>query len=274
MRFDQEMPRGTVVPSIWDVLSGGAAVAAGARQLFLSGGALAASYGYPDIGLLDIDDLTGCVRRVKSVFPEIPLLVDVETGYGSGDRLARLVCELLESGAEALMIEDQVATGQSVNPNDPGLCEPSTMWDRIRRIRGVAGTDIQILARTDRVPGVSFDQSVQRLVSYEEAGANWVLPVFLESRDELEVLSREFVDRLFVITVAGRGGYVPTVADIEMAGCRAVLVTSQNRNAFETLKTVYVDTMRRDWPKVRESQASGAEIHSLLRFDRFKGKLS
>jgi 2-methylisocitrate lyase-like PEP mutase family enzyme len=270
--FDVGSGSTTVVPSVWDLPSAAAAAAAGASHLFLSGGALSASLGYPDNGIIDISELIETVRRIRAL-DSIPLMADIETGYGSLDRLARLTADLLSIGLDAVMIEDQEETGQSVS-EAPRLCSPEVMVKRIRRIRDVAGTDLKILARTDCIAGIPFQSNLDRLVRYLDAGADWALPVFANKND-LESASKTFGKKLWIIVVPSVAppGYIPTLQDAKALGASAALVTSQIRTALRDMTRAFELSLNGSWAELRAGMMPVADFDRHLNRNRFKGRI-
>lgn len=266
--YDAGLAPTTIVPAVWDLPSAAAACAAGASHLFLSGGALSANLGYPDNGLIDVSEVVDTARRIRSAVAA-PLMVDVEAGYGSLHRLSRLTSELLAAGVDAVMIEDQEETGQSVSAA-PSLCEPSVMVARIRRIREVAGPAMKILARTDCITGLPFRSNLERLLRYQEAGADWLLPVFT-GKDDLTEASRTFGARLWVIAVPSitPPTYIPTLEDAKAMSALATLVTSQIRNAFRDMVRTFELTMQGSWADVRAGMTPAADFDRYLKRGRF-----
>lgn len=261
----------TVVPSVWDLPSAAAASAAGASHLFLSGGALSASLGYPDNGIIDISELIETIRRIRAL-GAIPLMADIEAGYGSLDRLARLTSDLLSVGLDAVMIEDQEETGQSVS-EAPRLCSPDVMVNRIRRIREVAGTDLKILARSDCIVGIPFQSNSDRLARYVDAGADWVLPVFANKND-LESASKTFGKNLWIIVVPSVAppNYIPTLEDARTLGASAALVTSQIRTAMRDMTRAFELSLNGSWAELRAGMMPAADFDRHLNRNRFKGR--
>jgi methylisocitrate lyase len=268
--FDVGLKPTTVVPSIWDLPSAAAAAAAGASHLFLSGGALSASLGYPDTGLIDISEAAETIRRIKGAV-SLPLMADIEAGYGSLQRLARLTTELLAVGLEAVMIEDQEETGQSVSAA-PALCTPEVMVKRIQQIRAVGGSDVKILARSDCIAGTTFASNLDRLARYRDAGADWLLPVFC-TRADLERASKLFASQLWVIAVPSVSppGYIPSLEDATALGAMATLVTSQIRNAFRDMVRTFQLSIEGAWDEVRAGMMPAADFDKFLNRARFQG---
>jgi methylisocitrate lyase len=256
-----------ILPAVWDVVSARAADLAGARALFLSGSALAASFGFPDIGLVSADDLVRVTRRIRDA-TDLPLIVDAECGFGGPDQLARAARRLREAGASGLLIEDQEFTGQSVSPHEAALCAPEAMVERVRIAKAATGRALVVLARSDVVGADwSFAETLRRLELYRDAGADWVTAVYVRSRDELERAAQ--IGRCVAIAVRGATGYVPDPADAFVAGCAGVIVTGFLQATFEELRRLYSLVQAGDLPSLRARQPDPATFASAMRFERF-----
>jgi 2-methylisocitrate lyase-like PEP mutase family enzyme len=249
-RFADGLGPRTVIPAVWDVLSAAAAKASGATHLFLSGAAVNNVRGYPDRGLLDIDDIARVVKEIVTAV-DLPLLVDAETGFGPLPRLARLLDELIRAGAAGVLIEDQDETGQSKSLTTPGLCDPEVMCERLHFTRTLVGDALGVLARTDYLPTMEFDESLRRLSMYDGAGCDWVIPVFAPSREALAEAAARFPGRLMVLAasppISGVMRYSPTRQDLEAVNPVGILVTGQYRNAYQSLRRAYSLTFDGEW---------------------------
>jgi 2,3-dimethylmalate lyase len=226
------------LPAVWDAFSARAAAAAGARTLFLSGSALAASLGVPDIGLIRPEELLHASARIVEA-AELPLIVDVETGYGPLTALPSLIRDLQRVGVTGIHIEDQEFTGQSVS-SAPKLCSTATMQARVRVARKAGGDDFIVLARSD-VLGEDwpFETTLERLEAYRAAGAQWTMAVFVRSREELAASAGVNPHGSIAIAVPGSSGYIPSAQDASELGCRAMLVTGLSAALFPTYKELY-----------------------------------
>jgi methylisocitrate lyase len=167
------------------------AQAAGFRALYLSGGGLAAnSLGLPDLGISSLEDVLIDVRRITDA-SSLPLLVDIDTGFGGAFNIARTIRSLIKAGAAAVHIEDQV--GQKRCGHRPGkeLVPAEEMVDRIKaavdakfdaRNGGATDPDLVIMARTDALAVEGLDAAIARARAYVAAGADMI---FAEAVTEL-----------------------------------------------------------------------------------------
>jgi len=151
---------------------------AGFRAIYLSGGGVAAgSLGLPDLGISNLDDVLTDVRRITDVC-DLPLLVDVDTGFGSSAfNVARTVKSMIKFGAAAIHIEDQVGAKRCGHRPNKEIVTKQEMVDRIKAAVD-ARTDDQfvIMARTDALAVEGLDSALERAVACVEAGADMIFP--------------------------------------------------------------------------------------------------
>src|SRR5687767_2193424 len=148
------------------------AKASGFKAVYLSGGGVAAgSLGLPDLGISNLDDVLTDIRRITDVC-DLPLLVDVDTGFGaSAFNVARTVKSLIKFGAAAMHIEDQVGAKRCGHRPGKELVSKEEMVDRIKAaVDAKTDRDFFILARTDALANEGLDSAVARARSYVEAG--------------------------------------------------------------------------------------------------------
>src|SRR3954464_9898540 len=150
----------------------------GFQAIYLSGGGVAAgSLGMPDLGISNLDDVLTDIRRITDVC-DLPLLVDVDTGFGaSAFNVARTARSLIKFGAAAMHIEDQVGAKRCGHRPGKELVSAEEMCDRIKSAVD-ARTDSQfvIMARTDALASEGLEKAVSRAVAYVEAGAVMLFP--------------------------------------------------------------------------------------------------
>ena len=164
------------------------AEAAGFRALYLSGGGVAAnSLGLPDLGISTMDDVLIDVRRITDA-SALPLLVDIDTGWGSAFNIARTIRSMIKAGAAAVHIEDQVGAKRCGHRPGKELVPPEEMADRIKASVD-ARTDeaFVIMARTDALASEGLDAAIARAQAYVAAGADMI---FAEAVTELPMYTK------------------------------------------------------------------------------------
>ena len=173
---------------------------AGYRAIYLSGGGVAAgSLGMPDLGISNLDDVLTDIRRITDVC-DLPLLVDVDTGFGaSAFNVARTTRSLIKFGAAAMHIEDQVGAKRCGHRPGKELVAPDEMADRIKSAVD-ARTDpgFVIMARTDALANEGLEKAIERSVRCVEAGADMIFP---EAITDLPMY-RKFADAVKVPILA------------------------------------------------------------------------
>lgn len=161
------------------------AQATGFRALYLSGGGVAAnSLGLPDLGISTMEDVLIDVRRITDA-TDLPLLVDIDTGWGSAFNIARTIRSMIKAGAGAVHIEDQVGAKRCGHRPGKELVPAEEMVDRIKASVD-ARTDSQfvVMARTDALAGEGLDKAIARAQAYVAAGADMI---FAEAVTELSM---------------------------------------------------------------------------------------
>ena len=165
------------------------AKASGFKAIYLSGGGVAAgSLGVPDLGISNLDDVLTDVRRITDAC-DLPLMVDVDTGFGaSAFNVARTVKSLIKFGAAAMHIEDQVGAKRCGHRPGKELVSKQEMADRVKAAVDARGDDkFFILARTDALASEGLEKALERAVACVEAGADGIFP---EAMTDLSMYKR------------------------------------------------------------------------------------
>jgi methylisocitrate lyase len=172
----------------------------GYRAIYLSGGGVAAgSLGMPDLGISNLDDVLIDIRRITDVC-DLPLLVDVDTGFGaSAFNVARTTRSLIKAGAAAMHIEDQVGAKRCGHRPGKELVSKDEMADRIKAaVDARQDPGFVVMARTDALANEGLDQAIERAVAYVKAGADMIFP---EAITDLPMY-RKFADAVKVPILA------------------------------------------------------------------------
>lgn len=156
----------------------------GFKALYLSGGGVAAnSLGMPDLGISTMEDVLIDARRITDV-TTLPLLVDIDTGWGGAFNIARTVRSMAKAGVAAVHMEDQV--GQKRCGHRPGkeVVSQQEMVDRVKAAVDARTDDIVIMARTDAAAVEGIDKAIERAVAYVEAGADMIFPEAMNTLED------------------------------------------------------------------------------------------
>lgn len=192
---------------------------AGYKAIYLSGGGVAAgSLGLPDLGITTLDDVMTDVRRITNVC-ELPLLVDVDTGFGtSAFNISRTIKEIEKAGASAVHMEDQVAAKRCGHRPNKEIVSINEMVDRIKAaVDGRNSAEFTIMARTDALANEGLAAALDRVRAYVAAGADMIFP---EAVADLETYQK-FKE------AAG----VPILANITEFGKTPLFTVAQLRSA-------------------------------------------
>ena len=191
----------------------------GYKAVYLSGGGVAAgSLGLPDLGISNLEDVLTDVRRITDACP-LPLLVDVDTGFGaSAFNIARTVKSLIKSGAAAMHIEDQVGAKRCGHRPGKELVSKEEMADRIKAaVDAKTDPDFIVMARTDALAVEGLEHAIERALACVDAGADAVFP---EAIPELSMY-RKFAEAV----------KVPVLANITEFGATPLFTLEELRSA-------------------------------------------
>ena len=192
---------------------------AGYKAIYLSGGGVAAgSLGVPDLGITTLEDVLIDVRRIVNV-TKLPLLVDIDTGFGpSAFNIQRTITSLIAAGAAAAHIEDQVGAKRCGHRPNKELVSKQEMVDRITAAVSAKGDNsFVIMARTDAIAVEGLDSAIDRAKAYVQAGATMIFP---EAIGDLETY-KKFAEAV----------KVPILANITEFGLTPMFTTSELKSA-------------------------------------------
>ena len=249
-RFRALVSRGPILPlpGAYNGLAALQAKRAGFEALYLSGAAMSASMGLPDLGIITVEDVCGFIRQVSRA-SALPVLVDGDTGYGEALNVMHMVRAFEDAGAAAVHIEDQVLPKKCGHLNDKRLVAPEEMAAKIAAAAR-ARRHLYIIARTDAAASEGLDGAVARARRYLEAGADAIFPEALTSA----AMFREFAARIDApllanMTEFGRTPYF-TAEEFRAMGYRMVIwPVSALRMAAKAHEELYATIAREGGPK-------------------------
>ena len=198
------------------------AKAAGFPALYLSGAAMTASMGLPDLGMITVDEVCFFVRQITRA-SGLPLLVDGDTGYGEALNVMAMVRSFEDAGAAAVQIEDQLLPKKCGHLNDKRLAEAQDMATKVAAARK-ARRHLYIIARTDAAASEGMDGAVARAQRYMDAGADAIFPEALHTAEMFREFARRMpgVPLLANMTEFGRTPFF-TASEFEEMGYRMVI---------------------------------------------------
>lgn len=191
-RFRQLMQRPGILhlPGAHNGMAALQAKAAGFQGLYLSGAAMTASMGLPDLGIITVDEVSFFIRQIVRA-SQLPLLVDADTGYGEALNVMHATRVFEDAGAGALHLEDQILPKKCGHLNDKKIADAHDMAAKVAAA-AKARRDMVIIARTDAAASEGLDGAVARAKLYMEAGADAIFPEALNTAE----MFRAFAERM------------------------------------------------------------------------------
>ena len=248
----------------------------GFKAVYVSGAGVAnASYGLPDLGITNLNDVLIDVRRIANT-ASLPILVDIDTGFGPAFNIARTIKEMTKAGAAAVHIEDQVSAKRCGHRPNKALVSTDEMVDRLK-VAADAKTDpdFVIIARTDSLASEGIKASIARAKAYVAAGADMI---FAEAVTELDQY-RQFAKAVNVPILANitEFGLTPlfTLAELKEADVSLVLYPlsafrAMSAAALNVYKTIRDKGSQKD---VLGTMQSREELYRFLNYDQYEQKL-
>jgi methylisocitrate lyase len=252
------------------------AEAVGFKALYLSGGGVAAnSLGVPDLGISTMDDVLIDARRITDA-TQLPLLVDIDTGWGGAFNIARTVKSFIKAGVAAVHLEDQV--GQKRCGHRPGK-EVVPLDEMVDRVKAAvdARTDEQfvIMARTDAAAAEGIDSAIERAVAYVEAGADMIFPEAMKTLDDYRHFKAAV--RVPILANLTEFGSTPffTVDDLKAADVDIALYCCGAYRAMNAAALNFYETVRRDGTQKAavETMQTREDLYRYLGYHAYEDKL-
>jgi methylisocitrate lyase len=248
----------------------------GFKALYVSGGGVAASsLGVPDLGISTLDDVLTDVRRITDN-TDLPVLVDIDTGWGSAFNIARTIKSMIKAGAAAVHIEDQVHAKRCGHRPGKAIVPKDEMVDRIKAaVDAKTDSEFVIMARTDALAVEGLDAAIERARACVEAGADMIFP---EAITEL-AMYKKFADAVKVPILANitEFGSTPLYSVEELRSVDVSLVLyplSAFRAMSKAALTVYRTIRKEESQKnVISLMQTRAELYDYLDYHAFEEKL-
>jgi methylisocitrate lyase len=248
----------------------------GFRALYLSGGGVAAnSLGMPDLGISTMEDVLTDVRRITDA-SDLPMLVDVDTGWGGAFNIARTVRSMIKAGAGAMHIEDQVASKRCGHRPGKAIVPKDEMVDRIKAAVDARHDEtFVIMARTDAIAVEGIGSAIERAIACVEAGADMIFPEAIYTLEQY----REFKNAVKVPILANitEFGQTPlfTTDELKSAGVDIVLYCCGAYRAMNKAALNFYETVRRDGTQkaVVPSMQTREELYDFLGYHAYEQKL-
>jgi methylisocitrate lyase len=248
----------------------------GYRALYLSGGGVAAnSLGVPDLGISTMEDVLTDARRIVDA-TRLPLLVDIDTGWGGAFNIARTVRSFANVGVAAVHMEDQV--GQKRCGHRPGkeVVATGEMVDRIKAaVDARTDASFVIMARTDAAAVEGIDAAMERAVAYVEAGADMIFPEAMNALDDYRRFKQAV--RVPILANLTEFGSTPlfTAEELSNAGVDIALYCCGAYRAMNKAALNFYETVRRDGTQKAAvpTMQTRAELYDFLGYHAYERKL-
>jgi len=245
----------------------------GHQAIYLSGGGVAnASYGLPDLGMTSMNDVLEDVRRITAA-STLPLLVDIDTGWGGAFNIARTIQEMIRAGAAAVHIEDQVAQKRCGHRPNKAIVSKEEMVDRVKSaVDARTDESFVIMARTDALAVEGMDAAIERACLCVDAGADMIFPEAMQTLDDY----RRFVEAVKVPVLANitEFGQTPLFNSQELgdAGIAMVLYPlsafrAMNQAALNVYQHLLADG---DQTQVVDTMQTRMELYDFLGYHAYE----
>lgn len=248
----------------------------GFQAIYLSGGGVAAgSLGLPDLGIATLDDVLIDVRRITDIC-DLPLLVDIDTGFGGFFNIERTIKSMIKMGAAAVHIEDQISIKRCGHRPNKTLVSPDEMSDRIKACTDARNDEsFVIMARTDAIANEGLEVAIERMQTYVAAGADMI---FAEAVTDLSSYSkiRQALNVPILANIT-EFGMTPLFTIQELAGVGVDMVlyplsaframNAAALNVYQTLRTTGSQKTVVDSMQTRE------ELYHHLSYHKFEDEL-
>jgi methylisocitrate lyase len=252
------------------------AEATGFRAIYLSGGGVAAnSLGLPDLGISTMEDVLIDVRRITAA-TSIPLLVDIDTGWGSAFNIARTIQSMIAAGAAAVHIEDQVSAKRCGHRPGKELVPAEEMVDRVKAaVDARSDAEFVIMARTDAIAREGLARAIERAQAYVAAGADMI---FAEAVTELTMYTafRKAVGVPILANIT-EFGQTPLFTRDELAGAGVDIILyccaayrAMNAAALKVYETIRAEGTQKNLLPMMQSRE---DLYKYLNYHAYEKKL-
>ncbi|WP_138419583.1 methylisocitrate lyase [Aquibacillus sediminis] len=232
------------IPGAHDAMAGLIAKNTGFQALYLSGGAYTASRGLPDLGIVTSNEVADRAKDIVRA-TDLPLLVDIDTGFGGVLNVARTAREMFEANVAAVQIEDQQLPKKCGHLNGKQLVTTEEMSQKIQVIKEVAPSMI-VVARTDALATEGIESALERANAYIEAGADAIFPEALRTDEEFRFFANNLsVPILANMTEFGKTPYISAQAFQEMGVGMVIYPVTSMRVAAKAYERVF-DLIKQD----------------------------
>lgn len=249
----------------------------GYRAIYLSGGGVAnASYGLPDLGMTTMNDVLEDVRRISAA-TDVPLLVDIDTGWGGAFNISRTVKEMIRAGAGAVHLEDQVAQKRCGHRPNKEIVSKAEMVDRIKAAADArTDQDFFIIARTDAFQKEGLEAAVDRARACLEAGADGIFAEAVHTLEDYKAFAEGLGGAPLLANITEFGATpLFTREELSDAGASMILYPlsafrAMNQAALNVYRTIREEGTQKN---VVDTMQTRMELYDFLGYHDYERKL-
>ena len=265
-----------IIPGAINAYSAILAERAGHKAIYLSGGGVAAaSYGLPDLGITSMEDVLIDVKRISNA-SSLPLLVDIDTGWGGAFNISRTIKEMVNAGCAAVHMEDQISQKRCGHRPNKSLVSSNEMQDRIKAaVDGREDESFFIMARTDALASEGLSGAIDRANSYVEHGADGI---FLEAVTSIEEYKnfKEVIDVPLLANITEFGN-TPLFSKDELSSVNVDMILyplSAFRGMSKTAEKIYNSLLKEATQEnLLDIMQTRDELYERLNYHSFEEKL-
>ena len=268
--------RPLIIPGAINAYSAILAEKSGHQALYLSGGGVAAaSYGLPDLGITSLEDVLIDARRITNA-SSLPLLVDIDTGWGGAFNISRTIKEMIQAGVAAVHIEDQISQKRCGHRPNKSLVSSAEMEDRIKAaVDGRTDESFFIMARTDSFASEGMSGAIERAQSYIEQGADGIFLEAVSNLDDYKILKESISAPVLAnITEFGKTPLL-TAEELSSVGVDMVLFPlSAFRAMNQIAEKVYISLAKDGTQEpLLDIMQTRNELYERLNYHEYENKL-
>ena len=248
----------------------------GHKAIYLSGAGVAnASFGLPDLALTSRDNVLEDLRRIKGIV-NLPILVDCDTGWGSGLNISKTIKEMISAGADAVHLEDQVSEKRCGHRPGKEIVSEEEMVDRIKAAKdSIIKDDFMLMARTDAFSKEGINSVIDRSNAYLEAGANSIFPEAITKLEDYREISKN-VNAPILANIT-EFGLTPLfkAGELKNVGIKMILYPlSAFRAMSKAAEDIYLELMdSENLEKKLKKMQSRDELYDVLNYHMYEKKI-
>ena len=258
-----------LTPGVFSPLIAMMAEKKGFKSMYFSGAAFSAMKGIPDIGIFTFQELFDAVIEITKM-SNLPLIVDVDTGFGEVINVTRTVSDLESIGVAAIQIEDQLFPKRCGHLEGKEIIEANEFAKKIYAAKSVS-KDMLVIARTDAKAVEGIDSAIERAKLYKDAGADIIFPEALETEEEFKFFAESVNGEMLAnMTEFGKTPYYPAEKFADMGYKIIIYPVSSLRTALNAISDLFDEIMETGTQvKFVEDMLTRKDLYNLINYDSY-----